>query len=57
MTMNKTTSNFIQQCRAMLNELERVHNESTTAEEYYAARYVAMVPFKMHDDLAELTFG
>lgn len=54
--MNKTTSNFIQQCRAMLDELERVHTESATAEEYYAARFVAMQPFGMQTDLAELTF-
>ncbi|MHA2068300.1 MAG: hypothetical protein ACXABY_28390 [Candidatus Thorarchaeota archaeon] len=57
MTMINTTSNFIVQCRAMLDELERVHDEATTEQEYFANRYTAMKQFGMQTELAELTYG
>jgi hypothetical protein len=41
----------------MLDELERVHNDSTNEAEYFAARYTAMKPFGMQTELAELEFG
>jgi hypothetical protein len=55
--MNKTTSHFIGQIRALADALEKVNSESTTEKEYYANRYPVLAQFGMVGELSDLEFG